>query len=395
MPTLPRVILHPKKVDAVKRFHPWVFSGAIQSIAGDVKEGDIVEVYSSGGEFLATGHYAPGSIAVRIFAFAPVENIADFIAAKLQQAYGVRQQAGLVENPVTNCYRLVNGEGDGLPGLVIDWYNGTAIVQAHSLGMYEQRIAIVEALRQIYGDRLEAVYDKSASTLMKKAQTTAQDSYLWGKKSAGKVLEYQNCFFVDWEDGQKTGFFLDQRENRRLLANYVDGKTVLNTFCYSGGFSVYALQAQAQLVHSVDSSTRAIDLTEQNLMLNPPAPGEHAAFTSDVFEFLKQCDRAYDVIVLDPPAFAKNISARHKAMQAYRRLNQQAIAKLNPGGLLFTFSCSQAVLPDYFTGAVTAGAIDTGRPIRILHHLLQPPDHPVSIYHPEGLYLKGLVLRVE
>lgn len=395
MAVFPHVVLHKNKLEAVKRFHPWIFSGAIKKLEGQPQEGDIVEVYSDAGEYLATGHYASGSIAVRIFSFQQRSDIEQLLFEKLKSAYWVRQQAGLIDNPSTTCYRLINGEGDGLPGLVIDWYGGTAVLQTHSLGMHAKRDVLVEALQTIYGSSLQAVYDKSAATLAKKGRSQTQDAYLLGAKSNPEVLEYQHRFLVDWEAGQKTGFFIDQRENRQLLSNYAANQKVLNTFCYSGGFSVYAVKAGARLVHSIDSSTRAIEWTDQNIALNNPDQVPHESFASDVFDFLKHCDNDYDLIVLDPPAFAKHLSARHRAVQAYKRLNQQAFAKVKPGGIVFTFSCSQAVLPEYFTGAVTAAAIESGRTIRILHHLTQPADHPISIYHPEGLYLKGLVLSVE
>lgn len=388
----PRLILHKHKADAVRRFHPWIFSGAIKTQEGNPQEGDVVEVYSDRGEFLAAGHYGSGSIAVKIFSFAPVADLSTLLAEKLQTAYQLRQQLGLIDHPHTNCYRLVNAEGDGFPGLIIDWYNGVAVMQAHSIGMYQQRQVIADQLREIYGDRLQAIYDKSASVLWKQ-KAAEVDHYLWGDSQTGEVLEYGHRFQVDWETGQKTGFFVDQREHRRLLAHYAQGQKILNTFCYSGGFSVYALAAGAQQVDSVDSSVKAIDWTKENVELNG-LTNTHRAYAADVFTFLKDCDSDYDAIVLDPPAFAKSLSARHHAVMAYKRLNQLAIAKLRPGGLLFTFSCSQVVIPEYFNGAVTAAAIEMGRPVRILHQLTQPPDHPISIYHPEGLYLKGLVLQV-
>ncbi|MBW4468128.1 MAG: class I SAM-dependent rRNA methyltransferase [Pegethrix bostrychoides GSE-TBD4-15B] len=389
----PRLTLRRHKAEALRRFHPWVFSGAIQRSEGDLADGAVVEVYDDEGEFLAVGHYGSGSIAVKVLAFEPVEDMQALLQARLEAAYALRQQVGLTENPQTNCYRLVNAEGDGLPGLIIDWYNGVAVMQAHSLGMYQQRQGIVEALQAIYGARLTALYDKSAPQLFRKSDQV--DEYLLGESSTGEVLENGHRFLVDWETGQKTGFFLDQREHRALLGRYAQGQKVLNSFCYSGGFSVYALQAGARQVDSVDTSVKAIDWTKENITRNPEVSGVHAAFTEEVFPFLKDCDADYDVIVLDPPAFAKSQSARHQAVMAYKRLNQLAIAKLRPGGLLFTFSCSQVVLPEYFNGAVMAGAIEAGRPVKILHHLTQPPDHPISIYHPEGLYLKGLVLRVD
>ena len=393
MSTLPRVILHQHKVNAVKRFHPWIFSGAVKTIEGSVSEGAIVVVYSETGEYLATGHYGLGSIAVKIFCFQPVTDFRQLLWDKLQTAYAVRQQLGLTDHPLTNCYRLVNAEGDGLPGLVIDWYKGTAVLQAHSIGMYAQRAVIAAGLQRVYGDRLTAIYDKSAAVLFH--PSVVDNDYLLGEPCTQEVCEYGHRFLVDWEAGQKTGFFLDQREHRALLAKYVAGQQVLNTFCYSGGFSVYAVTANAKFVHSVDSSSKAIAWTQDNVNLNNTAQVPHATFTEDVFNFLKHCDAEYDVIVLDPPAFAKKLSARHQAAMAYKRLNQMAIAKVRPGGMIMTFSCSQVVGPEQFQGAVMAAAIESGKPVRILHHLTQPPDHPVSLYHPEGLYLKGLVLRVE
>lgn len=393
MADFPKIILRNSKVDAVKRFHPWIFSGAIKQIDPQVQEGAIADVYSEKGEYLATGHYNNGNIAVKVLSFQPIETIEQTFLEKFKNAYELRQTVGLATSSTTNCYRLINAEGDGLPGLIVDWYNGTAVMQAYSLGMYEQRSLLVDCLKTVYGDRLHTVYDKSGSVLGKTPQRVA-NQFLLGEKPEGLVRENGHEFLVNWEEGQKTGFFLDQRDNRALLAQYVQNKRVLNTFCYSGGFSVYAIAAQAALVDSVDSSQKAIDWTNHNVELNNPNHVSHRAIATDVFEFLKESDR-YDVIVLDPPAFAKNISARHQAMMAYRRLNRMAIDKLNSGGLLFTFSCSQVVDTENFRGAVTAGAIEAGRGIRVLHSLTQPADHPVSIFHPEGRYLKGLVLAVD
>ncbi|NJO80379.1 MAG: class I SAM-dependent rRNA methyltransferase [Cyanobacteria bacterium RM1_2_2] len=387
----PRLILHSRKTDAVRRFHPWVFSGAIKKTEGELRDGAIVEVYDDSGEFLAVGHYGTGSIAVKIFAYQPLTDLEQLFLSKLTTAYQLRQQLGFVDCSHTNCYRLVNAEADGFPGLIIDWYNGVAVIQAHSVGMYEQRKLLAQFLQEIYGSRLKAVYDKSASVLFKQ---TAANEYLLGEPCTGEVLESGNRFVIDWETGQKTGFFIDQREHRALLSRYASGNKILNTFCYSGGFSVYALQANARQVDSVDSSSKAIELMKENVKLNDFDEANHHVFMADVFTFLKDCDADYDIVVLDPPAFAKNLAARHHAVMAYKRLNQLAIAKLRPGGLLFTFSCSQVVVPEYFNGAVMAAAIEMGRPTQILHHLTQPADHPVSIYHPEGLYLKGLVLKV-
>lgn len=398
MPSLPRAIIHRKKVDAVQRFHPWIFSRAIAKIQGEVSDGDLVEAYSEDGKFLAIGLWGMGSIAIKVLSFQPVESMQSLLRDRLQQAFILRKQLGLIDNPETNCYRLINSEGDGLAGLIIDVYGDTAVLQCHSLGTYRYRQDIAEILKEIYGDRLQAVYDKSSATLSRKSQTQSQDGLLIGEKStdSAEVLEYGHRFIVDWEKGQKTGFFLDQRENRRMFGKYATGKKVLNTFCYSGGFSVYAVASGAKEVHSIDSSAKAMEWTERNIAANFDRDRQaiHQSFTGDVFDFLKQCDSDYEAIVLDPPAFAKSLSARHSAMQAYKRLNLQAMSKLKSGGLLFTFSCSQVVNVENFTGAVTAAAIESGRSIRILDHLNHPADHPTSIFHPEGAYLKGLVLSV-
>jgi 23S rRNA (cytosine1962-C5)-methyltransferase len=398
MSTLPRAIIHRKKVDAVQRFHPWIFSGAIAKMQGEVQDGDLVEAYSEDGKFLAIGLWGMGSIAIKVLSFQPIESMQSLIRDRILQAFTLRQQLGLIDNSETNCYRLINSEGDGLAGLIIDVYGDTAVLQCHSLGTYRYRQDIAATLKDVYGDRLLAVYDKSSATLSRKSQAQSQDGLLIGEKSEdhAEVLEYGHRFIVDWEKGQKTGFFLDQRENRRLFGKYAAGKKVLNTFCYSGGFSVYAVAAGAKEVHSIDSSAKAMEWTDRNIAANfdPSRQGIHTSFTGDVFDFLKQCDRDYDAIVLDPPAFAKSLSARHSAMQAYRRLNLQAMSKLKSGGLLFTFSCSQVVNVENFTGAVTAAAIESGRNIKVLHHLTHPADHPTSIFHPEGAYLKGLVLSV-
>ena len=398
MSTLPRAIIHRKKVDAVQRFHPWIFSGAIAKMQGDVKDGDLVEAYSEDGKFLAIGLWGTGSIAIKVLSFQPIESMQSLLCDRIQQAFTLRKQLGLIDNPKTNCYRLINSEGDGLAGLIIDIYGGTAVLQCHSLGTYRYRQEIAEVLQEIYGDRLSAVYDKSSTTLSRKSQTQSQDGLLIGEKSddRAEILEHNHRFIVDWERGQKTGFFLDQRENRQLFGNYATGKKVLNTFCYSGGFSVYAMAAGAKEVHSIDSSVKAMEWTDRNIAANFDTERQsiHTSFTGDVFDFLKQCDSDYEAIVLDPPAFAKSLSARHAAMQAYKRLNLQAMSKLKSGGLLFTFSCSQVVNVENFTGAVTAAAIESGRTIQILHHLTHPADHPTSIFHPEGAYLKGLVLSV-
>ncbi len=398
MSSLPRAIIYRKKVDAVQRFHPWIFSGAIAKMQGEVQDGDLIEAYSEDGKFLAMGLWGLGSIAIKVLSFQPVETIQQLLRDRLNQAYALRKQLGLIDNSETNCYRLINSEGDSLAGLIIDMYGDTAVLQCHALGIYRYRREIAEILKEIYRGGLQAVYDKSSATLSRKSQTQSQDGLLIGDRSneSAEVLEYGHRFIVDWERGQKTGFFLDQRENRCLFGKYAKDKKVLNTFCYSGGFSVYAVAGGAKEVHSIDSSVKAMEWTDRNIAANFDAERQaiHTSFTGDVFDFLKQCDRDYDAIVLDPPAFAKSLSARHSAMQAYRRLNLQAMSKLKSGGLLFTFSCSQVVNVENFTGAVTAAAIESGRTIRILDHLNHPADHPTSIFHPEGSYLKGLVLSV-
>ncbi|WP_347159199.1 class I SAM-dependent rRNA methyltransferase [Pontibacter chitinilyticus] len=390
-----KLYLAPGKEHSLKRRHPWVFSGAIRKADGEPQEGDIVEVYSSQREFLGIGHYAPGSIAVRIFSFEQVEPDYAFWKQVVQKAYDYRQRLGLTDNPHTDVYRLIYAEGDGVSGLIVDVYKDTAVVQTHTVGMYQVRGFIAQALREIYGERLRAVYDKSAESLPPKAPVEATNGYLYGSSTGGVVVtENEQQFFVDWESGQKTGFFIDQRENRDLLSRYVKDKTVLNTFCYTGGFSVYALNAGAKEVHSVDVSKKAIELTERNAAMSQ-APEKHEAFAVDTFEFLKGKENLYDVIVLDPPAFAKSQKVRHNALMGYKRLNAEAIKKIKPGGILFTFSCSQVVDKYLFSNTIMAAAIEAGRTIKIMHHLSQPADHPVSIFHPEGEYLKGLVLFVE
>ncbi len=399
MQKYPAVILHNNKTQAVKRFHPWVFSGAVKRRDGNPDQGDVVEVFSDSGEYLGIGHFGTGSVSVRIFSFDRVTSLQELWKQKIMNAFMLRRNIGLTESSTTNAYRLVNAEGDGMPGLIIDWYNGTAVIQCHSKAMNAEKEKFVEILKLGYGDRLQAVYDKSANTMHHKTDAEGSgaphtDGYLFGSAGEKTVLENGHKFKIDWEQGQKTGFFIDQRDNRQLLSKYASGKKILNTFCYSGGFSVYALKAGASLVHSVDSSAKAIDLTNENVKLNA-APGAHESYAADVFDFMKASTEEYDVIVLDPPAFAKGQSARHHAIQAYTRLNQAAFKKIKKGGIVFTFSCSQVVDRDMFTGAVTSAAIDSHRNIKVLHHVSQPADHPVSIFNPEGLYLKGLVVYVE
>ncbi|RTQ48466.1 class I SAM-dependent rRNA methyltransferase [Hymenobacter gummosus] len=391
------VTLKPGKDQSLRRLHPWVFSGAIGRMQGEVVEGQVVAVHAHNGELLGHGHYAPGSIAVRMLSFGPEAALidADFWVEKLRNAYQLRHSLGLTGQGSTNVYRLVHAEGDGVPGLIIDVYGDVAVVQAHSAGMYLARPHIAAALRQAVPG-LKAIYDKSSETVPQKAAPGAQNDYLFGQSSGQEhvVQENGHQFAVDWETGQKTGFFIDQRDNRALLARYAPGRRVLNTFCYTGGFSVYALQAGAELVHSVDASKRAIELTNRNAELSGLAD-RHEAYAQDVFAFLKDRHNQYDLIVLDPPAFAKHLSARHNALMGYKRLNVAGIKQIAPGGLLFTFSCSQVVSMELFEGAIMAAAIEAGRPARILHRLTQPADHPVSLFHPEGEYLKGLVLAVD
>lgn len=389
-----QVILKPGKDAPVRRFHPWVFSGAIARITGKPQDGEVVEVLDNQKNYLATGHYHEGSITVKLFSFEPVQPDAAFWTSRLQKAYDVRQALHLTG---TTCYRLVHGEGDGFPGLILDWYNGVVVFQAHSVGMHLERKDITEALRHVFGSALKAVYDKSHETLPERYAQGMQNGYLWQEGELTlphPVLENGHTFLIDWETGQKTGFFLDQRENRQLLTRYAAGKRVLNAFCYSGGFSVYALSAEAQLVHSVDVSEKAIRLVERNVEANGRTEG-HAAYAEDVVKYLKTHDQPYDVVILDPPAYAKSMDARHRAVQGYKRLNVEGLRHLAPGGILFTFSCSQVVDRELFYNTIVAAAIEAGRQVRVLHHLSQGPDHPVNFFHPEGHYLKGLVLYVE
>ncbi len=390
-----KIILKPGKEQSVMRLHPWIFSGAIKKMDGNLHEGDIVEVFSHEREFLALGHYQIGSIAVRIFSFQQVQPDADFWKHKIQNAFNLREFLNLANSTETNVYRLVNGEGDGMPGLIIDYYNGVIVMQMHSVGMYRLRDQIAAVIMALYRNNLVAIYDKSEGTLPFKANLGAKNEFLFGGTSIVDVVENGYQFRVDVTTGQKTGFFIDQRDNRLLLTKYTAGKSVLNMFCYTGGFSVYALGGGASLVHSVDSSAQAIELTEKNVTLNGGNDGGHKAVQADAFGFLNAIDDVYDVIVLDPPAFAKHQDALNNALQGYKRLNAKAIEQIRSGGILFTFSCSQVVSKENFRKSVFAAAANTGRPVRILHQLTQPPDHPVSIYHPEGEYLKGLVLQVE
>ena len=380
------------KEDSLLRFHPWVFSGAIQQADADLSEGDVVRVVRRDGTFMAVGHYQAGSIAVRILSFRDVPIDSQFWYARLESALRMRIAIGMADNPQNNTYRLVHGEGDLLPGLIIDVYGKTAVMQAHSIGMHLSRVQIAEQLVKVMGSRIENVYYKSETTLP--FMDHMENGFLYGGSQENTAIENGLMFYVDWLHGQKTGFFVDQRENRSLLEKYARGKRVLNMFCYTGGFSFYAMRGGAKLVHSVDSSAKAIELTNRNVQLNFPSDDRHKAFCEDAFKFLDSIDN-YDLIILDPPAFAKHRGALHNALKGYTRLNNKAYQKIQPGGILFTFSCSQVVTKDHFRNAVFTAAAQAGRKVRILHQLHQPADHPINIYHPEGEYLKGLVLYVE
>ena len=394
-----RVILKRGRDESLRRFHPWVFSGAVAQVQGSPAEGDIVGVYSAEGQFLASGHWQVGSIAVRILSFDADPTAPGFWTDSIARALAVREAVGLAGSEDTTCFRLVHGEGDGLPGLIIDWYDGVCVMQAHSAGMFRAKAQICEALRTVFGERLKAVYDKSSGTAPFKAGLDLIDGYLWRAEgftaAETVVLENGRKFLVNWEEGQKTGFFLDQRDNRALVGKYAAGRRVLNLFCYTGGFSIYALTAGAACVDSVDSSAKAMSLVERNIRLNS-ASQEVNNYCEDAIEFLHKIPEGkYDLMIVDPPAFAKHRGALKNALRAYQRLNAAAIAKVAPGGLVFTFSCSQVVDKITFANTVFSAAAQTGRSVRILDRLCQGADHPVSIYHPEGEYLKGLLLYVE
>ena len=429
-----KIILKPGKEAAVKRFHPWIFSGAIEKVEGAPREGDVVEVQSFRKEFLAVGHYLPGSIAVKIFSFERANVNEDFWKAKLRSAFQLRVRLGIVGTSVANAYRLVFSEGDLLPGLIIDYFNGVAVIQAHSVAMHGLLPVFTEGLKDLFGGKLVAVYDKSSETMEKSKLITrnsklflktpdgseqtsdnstvqlssrplvrqsasppdhmSPDHFLFGSSGPVEILETGHRFMVDFIRGQKTGFFLDQRGNRMFAQFYAKGRSVLNAFCYSGAFSVYALKGGATLVHSIDSSRQAIEWAEQNVRLNGCDEARHTSEVADVKRFLVETDRKYDMIILDPPAFAKTHHVTNNALHAYVHINAEAIKRLNPGGILFTFSCSQPISREMFRSAIQSAAIETGRQARILHQLSQGPDHPVSICHPEGEYLKGLILEV-
>ena len=391
-----KIQLKPGKEDSLKRFHPWVFSGAIAYFETQPVEGDLVEVVDSKGNFLAIGHCQVGSIAVRVLTFEKEEINDAFWRKRLQVAFDLRKGLGLVDGEKNNTYRLVHGEGDNLPGLVIDVYAHTAVMQAHAPGMHYVREELAKALVEVSGAEIKHVYYKSETTLPYKAELDAENGYLIGGDDNPSIaVENGLQFHVDWLKGQKTGFFVDQRENRMLLERYSKGRSVLNMFCYTGGFSFYAMRGDAKLVHSVDSSAKAIDLTNKNVVLNFPGDDRHDAFAEDAFKYLDRMGDQYDLIVLDPPAFAKHKNVLRNALQGYRKLNAKAFEKIKPGGILFTFSCSQVVSKENFRLAIFSAAAQSGRRVRIIHQMTQPADHPINIYHPEGEYLKGLVLYVE
>jgi len=388
------------KEESLERRHPWVFSGAIERIEeGDkpLMEGDVVDVVTKQVAFIARGHYQIGSIAVRVLSFERETIDQEWWAHRVAMAKGVRDALGMTRNPETTCYRLIHGEGDLLPGLVVDVYGRTAVVQCHSVGMYRERQMIAEAIRRAYGSEIEAIYDKSSQTLPYKAELGAIDGYLWGRAAESKnvVLENGMQFVVNWEEGQKTGFFIDQRENRDLVRHYARGRKVLNTFCYTGGFSVAALRGGATEVVSIDLSERAVKLAEENVKLNFGADAPHTAIATNAVEYLKDIDDSYDLIILDPPAFAKHHKVLGNALQGYKKINARALEKIRPGGILFTFSCSQAVSRELFRTTIFTAAAIARRKVRIIGQLTQPADHPINIYHPEGEYLKGLVVYVE
>lgn len=389
------IYLKHRKEESLKRFHPWVFSGAIHHMDEGIAEGDTVRVITADGNCIAVGHYQLGTITVRVLSFDDIAIDDSFWQQRMQSALAMRESIGVANNPDNNTYRLIHGEGDNLPGLIIDCYGTTAVMQAHSVGMHVCREQICKALIEVMGDRIKNVYYKSETTLPFKAELGQENGFIYGHTDNNTAVENGLSFHVDWLKGQKTGFFVDQRENRSLLEHYAKGKSVLNMFCYTGGFSVYAMRGGANIVHSVDSSAKAIELTNHNVAMNFPNDNRHEAFCEDAFKYLDDNDKKYDLIVLDPPAFAKHRMALHNALKGYIRLNIKGLQRIKPGGILFTFSCSQAVSKENFRNAVFTAAAQAGRNVRILHQLHQPADHPVNIYHPEGEYLKGLVLYVE
>jgi 23S rRNA (cytosine1962-C5)-methyltransferase len=389
-----KIVLKSGKEQSIRRFHPWIFSGAIKKICGNPVEGDLVDVFDNKDEFLAVGHYQPSSIAVRILSFIQEIPDRDFFREKIIRAIEYRKTIGIIDNPDINVFRLIHGEGDGLPGLIVDYYNGVAVMQMHSIGFHRIRQDIASILAELLNDRLIAVYDKSEGTIPYMSGIKATNEFLFGDSGPVTVTENGYKFKIDWTTGQKTGFFIDQRENRKLVEKYTEGKTVLNMFGYTGGFSVYAMK-NATLVHTVDSSGPAIELANENIRLNFGDDKRHQSFQVDAFDYMNNIRDQYDVIILDPPAFAKHNSALANALQGYKRLNIKAIEQVKRGGIIFTFSCSQVVTKENFRKSVFAAAANTGRSVRILHQISQPADHPVNIYHPESEYLKGLVIYVE
>ena len=400
-----QVYLKKGKEDSILRFHPWIFSGAIKAIEEGIEEGDVVRVLTNQGNFIAMGHYQIGSIAVRVLSFSDVKIDKAFYESRLTSAFDARKAMGVVREAATRgimgaeepntTYRLVHGEGDNLPGLIIDVYGNTAVMQAHSVGVHVDRQLITDALVSVMGDKLTSVYYKSETTLPYKADLGQENGFIYGDTDNNIAIENGLKFHIDWLKGQKTGFFIDQRENRSLLEYYAKGRSVLNMFCYTGGFSVYAMRGGAKEVHSVDSSAKAVELTNKNIALNFPNDDRHTAYCEDAFKYLDEHNGKYDLIILDPPAFAKHRSALKNGLRGYTRLNVKGFEKIKKGGILFTFSCSQVVTKDNFRQAVFTAAAQAGRKVRILHQIHQPADHPINIYHPEGEYLKGLVLYVE
>lgn len=395
MQTYKSIFLKRGKEESLKRFHPWIFSGAIARIDSNIEEGEVVNVFTASGTFIAVGMYQIGSIAVRVLSFEKVLIDEDFLKSRLSDAFEMRQRLGLIGSNENNTFRLVHGEGDYLPGLIIDCYSSTAVIQAHCVGMHLFRKEISQALLSVMDGVIKNVYYKSDTTLPFKADIEHEDGFIFGEMESDTTIENGLKFHVDWLRGQKTGFFVDQRENRKLLESYSKNCSVLNMFCYTGGFSVYAMRGGASLVHSVDSSSKAIELTERNIELNFPQDHSHYSYCEDAFKFLDNGGDKYDIVVLDPPAFAKHKAAMHNALKGYTRLNVKGMQRVKKGGLLFTFSCSQIVTKDNFRNAVFTAAVQANRKVKILHQLHQPADHPINIFHPEGEYLKGLVLYVE
>jgi 23S rRNA (cytosine1962-C5)-methyltransferase len=389
-----KIVLKSGKEQSLRRFHPWIFSGAIKKMYGNPAEGDLVDIYDNKDAFLAVGHYAPSSIAVRVLSFEQVTPDISFFREKIKRAISYRKAIGIIDDPGINVFRIIHGEGDGLPGLIVDFYNGVAVMQMHSLGFYRIRKEIASILAELLDNRIVAVYDKSEGTIPHMSGVTATNEFLVGNSDPVIVTENGYKFRIDWTTGQKTGFFIDQRENRKLLEKYTEGRTVLNMFGYTGAFSVYAMK-NAEIVHTVDSSYPAIELANENIKLNYSEDKRHKSFQVDAFDYLNHIKDQYDLIILDPPAFAKHNNVLANALQGYKRLNIRAIEQIKPGGIIFTFSCSQVVTKENFRKSVFAAAANTGRSVRILHQMSQPADHPVNIYHPESEYLKGLVIYVE